>query len=235
MRMTVLTIHIIAACTAILSGFIALYAAKGATLHRTSGRLFVYAMVTMALLGASIAAIWGVAPATNIPVGLLTAYLVITALTTVRPPVAGSRSLAVGLMVVALGVALVMLACGIDVLNGGRRDGMPAFPFFMFGSIALLAGAGDVGVVRSGARTGGARLARHLWRMSAALLIASLSFSVQLPKYLPERLRMPALLALPMLAVLVTMIYWLWRVRSRRSSRSTVVTAHHPSFVMEAL
>ncbi len=53
--------------------------------------VFVYAMLTTAFFGVLIAALRGVAPAINIPAGTLTAYLVITALTTVRPPFAGSR------------------------------------------------------------------------------------------------------------------------------------------------
>ena len=85
MRMTVLTVHIITGALAILSGFVALYAAKGARLHRRSGMLFVYAMVTMSILGVAIAAVWGVAPAINIPVGLLTAYLVITGIVVTVP------------------------------------------------------------------------------------------------------------------------------------------------------
>ena len=226
MRTTVLTVHIVAASLGILSGYVALYAAKGATLHRRSGTLFVYAMVTMAMLGAAIAGVWGIAPTTNIPVGLLTAYLVITALTTVVPRGAGARRLDLGLMLVALAVALVLLTFGVQALaNGGKRHGMPAFPFFMFGAVALLGSAGDLRVLRSGALAGASRIARHLWRMSLALLIAALSFSVQLAKYLPASMRIPALLALPLLAVLVTMLYWLWRVRFRRSFRGIAVTA----------
>jgi hypothetical protein len=62
--------------------------------------------------------------------------------------------------------------------------------------------------------------------MSMALFIAALSFSVQLPKFLPEPLRIRGLLVLPVLAVLVTMVYWLWRVRIRQSLRGIVhVTA----------
>ena len=74
----------------------------------------------------------------------------------------------------------------------------------------------------AGPRRGGARLARHLWRMSFALFIAALSFSVQAAKMLPASARVPALIALPMLAVLVTMFYWLWRVRGRRAARGVV-------------
>jgi len=226
MRTMVLTVHIVAASLGILSGYVALYAAKGASLHRRSGTLFVYAMAAMAMLGVAIAGIWSVAPTTNIPVGLLTAYLVITALTTVVPRDQRARRLDIGLMIVALGVGLVLLTFGVQALaNGGKRHGVPALMFFLFAAIALSASAGDLRALRSDALAGASRIARHLWRMSVALLIAALSFSVQLPKYLPASMRIPALLALPLVAVLVTMLYWLWRVRFRRSFRGIVVAA----------
>jgi hypothetical protein len=58
--------------------------------------------------------------------------------------------------------------------------------------------------------------------MSIALFIAALSFSVQLPKFLPKPLRIRGLLILPVVAVLVTMVYWLWRIGIRRSVRGLV-------------
>jgi hypothetical protein len=61
--------------------------------------------------------------------------------------------------------------------------------------------------------------------MSAALAIASLSFSVRLPRLLPAPLRHPVAYALPTIMVLSTMCYWLWRVRSKRPLRAIVVTA----------
>jgi uncharacterized membrane protein len=88
-----LLVHIIAGGLSLLFGYAALYAAKGATLHRKAGMLFVYAMLTTALCGIVIAAGRNVAPVVNIPAGLLTSYLVITSLTTVRPPARGSRGL----------------------------------------------------------------------------------------------------------------------------------------------
>ena len=53
--------------------------------------VFVYAMITMALMGSVMAVVRDAAPAANVPVGLLTAYLVITALVTVRPPFRSDR------------------------------------------------------------------------------------------------------------------------------------------------
>ena len=46
-----LPVHIVAGCLGILSGFVALYAAKGAPLHRRVGMFFVTVMLTMASTG----------------------------------------------------------------------------------------------------------------------------------------------------------------------------------------
>jgi uncharacterized membrane protein len=60
-------VHIVAGILTVVFGYLALYAPKGARLHRKSGMLFVYAMLTTAVFGATIAAARGVAPAINIP------------------------------------------------------------------------------------------------------------------------------------------------------------------------
>ncbi|MEX2284853.1 MAG: hypothetical protein WEE89_20365 [Gemmatimonadota bacterium] len=79
MRM-IYAVHILAGTLGLVFGYVALSAAKGATLHRRAGIMFVYAMLTMSVFGGTIAAVRGVAPAINIPAALLTAYLVSTAL-----------------------------------------------------------------------------------------------------------------------------------------------------------
>lgn len=223
---TDLVVHIVAGSLGIVAGFVALYAAKGARLHRKSGMVFVFAMLTTCVLGTQIAAVRGVAPALNIPAGVLTAYLVITALITVRRPlVQGSRWLDLGLMLVAFAVGLTSLGFGFEALaspDGKGRDGMPAFPFFLFGVVGTLAGVLDLRMIRAGGLRGASGLARHLWRMSFALFIAALSFFIGQADVFPKPVRIPALLALPVLAVLVTMFYWLWRVRVRRTFRGIV-------------
>jgi len=216
-------VHILAGVLGLVFGFIALYAAKGGTLHRKSGILFVYAMLTRCVGGLVMAAVRGVAPAINIPAALLTAYLVVTALVTVRPPAAGSRWLDLGAMLVTLAVGVISLKFGFEAIaNGGMRNGMPAFPFFMFGLVGVLAGVGDLRMLRSGRPQGAPRIARHLWRMGFALFIAALSFFIGQAHVFPKPIRIRPLLALPVLAVLVTMLYWLWRVRIRRSLRGIV-------------
>ena len=227
MRSTLL-IHIIAGGLGLISGFVALYATKGATLHRKSGMVFVYTMLTMCTTGVVVAAGLGVAPAINIPAGLLTAYLVITSLITVRPPVPGGRWLDVGAMLVGLGVGLTSLTFGFQALaSGGTRNGMPAFPFLMFGVVGALAGISDLRVIRGRRLQGAPRLARHLWRMCFALFISALSFFIGQADEFPEPLRIFPLLAAPVLTVLVTMLYWLWRVR-RRSGHAPYTLASSP-------
>jgi len=220
-------IHILAGGLGLVAGYTALAAAKGASLHRRSGMLFVYAMLVTAVGGTVIAVGRGVAPSINIPAALLTAYLVVTALTTVRPSAAlGSRPAAIGFMLVALAVGITSLWFGVEAVqspDGTGRDGMPPFPFVMFGVVGTLAAAGDVRVLRSGALQGAARLIRHLWRMCFALFIAALSFFIGQARVFPEPIRIRPLLAMPVLLVLLSMGYWLWRGRIRRSLAGILV------------
>lgn len=221
-----LLVHVAGGTLGLLSGFAALYAAKGGRLHRRGGMVFVYAMLTMCAGGLALAVVRGAAPAINIPAALLTGYLVVTALTTVREPATGKRWLEAGALATALAVGLACLTLGVEVVaRAGTRNGMQAFPFFMFGAVALLGSAGDFRVMRTGKLTGARRIARHLWRMSFALFIAAMSFFIGQAKVIPEPFRIWPLLALPVLAVLVTMLYWLWRVRIRGNLRGTTVAS----------
>jgi uncharacterized membrane protein len=217
MRMTLL-VHIVAGGLGLLSGYVALCAAKGATLHRKSGILFVYVMATMAITGMLISAVEGVARAINVPSALLTFYLVITSLTTVRSPAAGRRALDIAAMLMALGTGLTCLALGVaSIARGGREAGM-AYPLFLFGVVGLLAGRGDLRMMRAGGLRGAPQLVRHLWRMCFALFIASIAFFLgQGP--VPEAFRIPALLAAAVLLPIFAILYWLWRLRVRQAFR----------------
>jgi uncharacterized membrane protein len=214
-------VHIVAGTLGLLSGYTALYAAKGAVLHRRSGMVFVYAMLTMAVAGTTISAIRNVAPLINIPAGLLTSYLVITSLLTVRPFSFGSRRLSIGLMLLALAVGLTDLTFAAKTFVGPTAQ-WTGIPLLMFAVVGLLGSAGDFRMLRAGPLRGSARIARHLWRMSFALFIAALSFFIGQAKVIPKPIRITPLLVLPVLAVLVTMLYWLWRVRIRKSFRGMI-------------
>ena len=212
--MVLLPFHVLAGATAVVAGFVALYTRKGARVHRTSGTVFVYAMLTMSLSGAFIA-VGRPGMAVNVPAGLVTAYLVITAFLTVQPSSVIARRVERGAMLsaYALGGASIVVA----LVGAGRGNMGFAFPLVMFGVLALGAGAGDRRMIRAGGLKGAARLKRHLWRMSVALFIASASFFLGPVRRIPEPLRIPALRLVPVVA-LVTMAYWLWRYRARREA-----------------
>ena len=215
--------HVVAGGVALVAGYVALFAAKGAPVHRRSGMVFACAMLLMALSGAAIAAVEGTE--VSIVAGVLTSYLVTTGVITVRRPSGWSRHFDVGLMVVALGVGLTSLTLGFLTLASptGTRDGLPPFPFFMFGTVGLLGSVGDIRMLRSGGVHGTARLVRHLWRMCWSLWIAAASFFLGQADEIPDVLRIPPLLAVPVIVPVLALVYWLYRLRVRRTLRGVVV------------
>jgi hypothetical protein len=58
--------------------------------------------------------------------------------------------------------------------------------------------------------------------MCLALLIATFSFFVGQAEVIPKPIRIYPLLVIPPLVVLAALLYWLWRVRVRRSLRGIV-------------
>jgi len=204
-------LHIVAGSTALASGAVALYALKGAMLHRKSGMLFVLAMLVMSASGAVMAVLKP--EMLSVIAGVLTFYLVITALLTVRRP-AGSRWIDFGAMLVALTIGIAGIYFGFEALNSptGTKDGFPAPPYFIFGAVALLAGLLDIRMLLARGIQGAHRLARHLWRMCFALLISTASFFLGQAQFFPEPIRIIPLLAIPVVLVLLLMLYWLARV-----------------------
>lgn len=212
-----LLVHIVGGTLGLVAGFMALFAAKGARLHRSSGTLFVYAMLT---LGAS-GAVLGLAndEPGNVVAGLLTAYMVVTALTTVRPRTRGMRWLDIGAMLVGLPVGLLTLLDGLTLLATPESsiDRVRAPLSVVIGISVLLCVVSDLRMIRSGGLRGGARLGRHLRRMCFALFIASGSFFLGQAQVIPEPLRIMPLLVVPAIAPLLAMVYWVWRIRTKRT------------------
>lgn len=210
--------HIVAGALGIVSGFVALSAMKGATLHRKSGMIFVYAMLVLSGSGALMASTTHPNMG-NVMAGVMTFYLVLTAVLTVKPPASASRWIDLGALAVALAGSVAAIVLGFDAIaRGGVRQGIPAPAFFVFGTVGLLGAAGDVLMLRAGGVHGKRRLARHLWRMCLGLVIAAGSFFLGPQGRIPEVIRIPALLPLPVLIPLLAIPYWLWRVRRRNVS-----------------
>lgn len=211
--MTLLPVHIAAGCIAIVAGAVAFYAAKGGALHRKSGMMFVYAMFVMSGSAAVLAAMrlhW-----MNVLQGILTFYFVATALLTVRRRGPAFASIDFAAMLLGLSVGIAHMNLGMEALQSatGKKFGYPAPMYFVFGSIALLAASGDIRLMLTRRLDGARRIARHLWRMSFAMFIATGSFFLGQAKLFPEPIRVMPLLTLLAVAPLLLMMFWLVRVR----------------------
>jgi uncharacterized membrane protein len=211
--------HVAAGMAGIVTGYVALFTAKGSAAHRTAGRWFVYAMLVMGLVGAAIAAFER--KLGSVDGGLLAAYLVVTGLLTVREPTDATRRVERVGMLLALAVGSTNVALGLQAALRGAsgRDGVPLPAYFVFGGIALLCALGDARMLRRGRPRGTPRLVRHLWRMSFATFVATGSFFLGQAHVIPKPLRVWSVLFVLAFLPLVAMLYWLWRVRIRRSLR----------------
>jgi uncharacterized membrane protein len=214
------SLHVLTGSLALLSGAVALYAWKGGRLHRRSGMLFVCVM----LIASATAAVMAARRPNRIGVvgGVLGFYLVSTALLTVRRPARGALGIDAAAMLLGASAAIAGVHYGFaaSISDSGRLDGVPAAPAFVLGGVGLLAAAGDIRMLLASGIHGNRRIARHLWRMGLAMVLAVGSSYLGRPELFPNRLRDSGLLWIPMLAVVSIVFYWLARLHSYR--RATI-------------
>lgn len=215
----ILPIHIAGGVLALVFGYTALFAAKGARLHRRSGMAFVVAMVAMSLTGALVAAVHNTP--SSVVAGLLTFYFVTTGMITVRGRTPSSHWIDFAGAVYALAVGVIAFKSGLELMSRGRPE---TAPMFIFGAVAMLAALGDVRMLRAGGIQGSARIRRHLWRMCFAMWVAAASFFWGPRGRVPEIIYIPALLPIPVLMPVVVMLYWLWRTRATRAVRGVAAS-----------
>ena len=190
-------------------------------MHRKSGMLFVYVMVTMSITGLLIAAVRGIAPEINVPTGLLTFYMVLTGMTSVGARASWSRQFDVAAMILAFAIAAGCVVLAVAMIGKGGAAAGLAYPLVLFGAAAAAGGTGDRRMIRDGALKGAPRLRRHLWRMCFAMFLASIAFYLG-PDRLPEALRSPVFRATGVLIPLAAIVYWKWRMRAKRSIATRV-------------
>ena len=219
--------HICTASLGLLSGGVAMVFRKGSSGHRWAGNVFVLSMLSMAGSAAYIALTKSETP--NFLGGVLTLYMVATAWWAAkrRDGQTGLFDWSALLIALALGAAFVTYGLEARISPTGLKNGYPATFYFIFGSGTLLSAAGDIRMLARGGVLGAFRIVRHLWRMSFALLFAVSSFFLGQQKVMPPSWRGSKLLFVPPLLVLLTMLYWLIRIKfpnvfkRKSSNRST--------------
>ncbi len=211
-------LHIAAGCLAIVAGYTAVIAAKGETLHRRAGTVFVVAMLILASVAVYLAvSLLGQLPMQipNIAAGTLAFYLVLSGYITVK-----RKEGTIGLFekvsfLIPLGLGGLFFFWGLKAVNSPTHafDGYRPTLFFVFGTISLLLAALDLRVLAKGGLTGVARIARHLWRMCFAFFFAAGSFFLGQQKVMPVWMHGSKFLLALGFAPLVFMLFWMVRVR----------------------
>jgi uncharacterized membrane protein len=205
--------HVAAGSAALLAGGAALSVLKGGPLHGRAGTIFFAAMLAMAGTGALIAAL---KPERGTAViGIFTCYLVASSWLAARRRDGRAGHYERAGLAVALACAAAMLGFGLLASNSpdGRFDSLPAMAHYPFAILAALAAALDFNFLRRGRLARPQRIARHLWRMCAALAIAAFSFFLGQQDEFPAAWRGLAIWFVPPFAVLAAMVFWLVRVR----------------------
>lgn len=212
-----LLIHICAAVVGLLSGFFATFLRKGSGWHGAAGNIFFVSMLIMSSSAAYIAAFMS-PNMLNVTVGLLTFYLVATAWWAARRRQSAPGVFDAGAFLFVLAVGVAGVGFGIEAAGSlkGTKDGMPAALYFVFGSIALLCAVTDIRMFIRGGLFGTQRIARHLWRMSLSLLIATVSFFPGQARQLPQWLRESEFMFAPHIFVIGSMLFWIYRVKVKK-------------------
>lgn len=213
MNLPTLIVHIVGGGIALPTGAAALWCRKGGDAHAKAGAIFFGAMFVLTFTGWAIASLkpdWGTAV-----IAILTFYLVATSRATARrrDGKAGRfELLACGL---AICCAAAFLCLGL--FGGVRPNALPPAVNFPFAAIAALAAALDLNFILRGRASPARRIARHVWRMCTALLIAAFSFFLGQQKVMPLSWQGSPFLFLPPLTILALMLFWLIRLRLGRA------------------
>jgi hypothetical protein len=228
---TILVLHIAGGSVAIVTGFVALAVRKGGRLHVAAGKVFFIAMLVMASIGAFVAPFLLTAQGNpklfDSIAGFFTCYLVVTGWLTVR-----RKAGTIGRAEVAA-FAFAALLAAVTVLLGTKTAG-DATGYYALGGIVALAAAFDLKLILKGGIVGSPRIARHLWRMCTALFVASGSFFLGQQRQMPEIMQGSPWLAVPALAPLVIMIFWLLKLRFAKAIARLRQKRRLPLIEMEA-
>jgi hypothetical protein len=210
-----LVLHVSGGAVGVVSGFAAMTLRKGGRMHRLAGNVFFVAILTMAGIGAAVAPFLPSQQWSNTLAGVFTFYLAATAWVAARRRDGEIGRFEIGALFVVLGAATAAISGAWINAHGGpdAGDGASTDGLYMISVLATIATASDLNQILRHGLAGAARIARHLWRMSVALLIASGSFFLGQPKFVPAFIRDTPLVFLPVLAPLALMIFWLIRVR----------------------
>ncbi len=211
LAMAALVLHVGGGATGIASGWVAILARKGGRLHRIAGTVFFVAMLTMSGIATIVAPMLDADQWVNTTMAVFTFYLTATAWATVQRRAGEVGRFERAAAVVPIGVVVVGLGLAwVAARTGSAGANAPVFPFAVIAAIAAVC---DFRMIRRGGIAGPARVARHLWRMTLALFVATGSFFLGQQKVMPVAVRGSPVLFVLAFAPFAVMLFWLVRLR----------------------
>ena len=219
---SILWLHIGGGSVGLVSGAAALAFRKGSRLHRLSGNFFFVSMLAMAATGAIVSPF--LVSAEGDPkwfdslAGTFAFYLVATGWATVRRKAGtiGRFEIAAFLFASLSAAAAMMFGFQAAASPTGTLGGYDAQGYYIIASLFALAATLDLNVILRGGVTGVPRIARHTWRMCAALFIAAGAFFFGQQRVMPEFMQGSPFLAIPPFATLGLMVFWLVKLRTAK-------------------
>ncbi len=210
------TAHFAVGCVAIIVGFAAFAARKGARIHRSAGAIFVVTMLLLTMSG-----LW-LSFARDI---LFTVFLSTIAFHAVFTGWAtAAKKSRVGMMAnkasplvsAAITIGAVFGGAKAAAAPGGMMNGLPPAAFYVIAMTAFLIFVFDLTFNLAGAPSEQRRITRHVWRMGFSFFLATGIFFFGNNHVLPEILRTPVFLSAPVIAVIVWTVYYAVRTRFSR-------------------
>jgi uncharacterized membrane protein len=210
-------LHFWIGCGAIIAGFTAFASRKGEGVHRTAGTLFV---VTMGLL--AISGLW-LSLARDI---LFTVFLSAISFHALITGWAAAKSRFVLCRWISRLAPISSGLIGLGAVAGGMIAGaspdgllndLPPAAFYLLAFVSAVLCGLDIFYALMPAPPLRVRLTRHVWRMGFSFFLATGIFFFGNNHVLPEVLRSPWFLALPVLAVVVWTLFHAVRNRFGRA------------------
>jgi hypothetical protein len=192
--------HITGAVVGISSGFLSMLFRKGASLHRVAGNIFVGSMLAMSGTAAYLAKVYK-PNRMNLLAGLLTFYVVATGWWAAKRRERGVAPFDVAALAWISIVAVIAFTYAVTSTPSAA----------VLGAMAVLFALSDIRMLARGGVAAVNRMRRHIWRMSFALLIATLSFFPGQAKLFPRALLKVPAMYIPHIALVLSIIYWMVR------------------------
>lgn len=209
-------IHLLVGTVAVSSGFLILLLPKGEFMHRIVGRTFVITMTSLCLSGFYLS--YTRSLQFTYFLALVSLYLVLTGwFASARDSTKINIVDRFGFVVMCSTAILTLLIGSIGWLcQLPHPSTEPPYPaYYIVTAFSAFIAYLDWLVIKQGKLEGNTRLVRHIWRMMCSLFIATFIFFTGNTHVLPEYLRQPLFLALPIIVVLLALIYWVIKAKSR--------------------